>query len=427
MLVALLLAAVGTALGTSPTRDGTYAVGPKFTADPATLTCCKDGDCTNCPKGESFYLFMPIKDTVYDCADSYLKDACAPNCGQIYGTPGTRNITVYVPAMYKDGNEAGVMTSQDGGFDQLGAEAGIGEMPAKHVRNTMDNLMGKTGERSLPTFIWISIGIAGPGGNPQVSPECADGKGTERFLEYGSMSSDYARFVNDQVLPFVLNHGDIKAKFPNIKFTKDPEGHASAGCSNGAGAAMKSVLLTPELFGIAIAYSASLQDWDAGGDKKPLFPSVTTYPRSLADIWIPAPEGMELIKTWPKKNIRVFHSSSDRDFGTPRSCFRLFPFGIPGYNFTQPVPIPGKYMNFLEANNKTEAALVAKGYETRYAYGLDTCHCQEDYIAEDFPNTLVWAWAKWKKKTEAAAAATALRCKVKATKKKKNAMHRCRN
>jgi len=58
-------------------------------------------------------------------------------------------------------------------------------------------------------------------------------------------------------------------------------------------------------------------------------------------------------------------------------------------------------MSFLEANNKTEAALVAKGYETRYAYGLDTCHCQQDYIAEDFPNTLVWAWAKWKKKTDA--------------------------
>jgi len=53
-------------------------------------------------------------------------------------------------------------------------------------------------------------------------------------------------------------------------------------------------------------------------------------------------------------------------------------------------------MNFLVANNETNAAMDEKGYKTRYAHGLDACHCYQPMILEDFPNTLLWAWAEWK-------------------------------
>ena len=41
------------------------------------------------------------------------------------------------------------------------------------------------------------------------------------------------------------------------------------------------------------------------------------------------------------------------------------------------------------------AALQARGYDTRYAYALDRCHCDMDVLLQDLPSTLVWAWQGW--------------------------------
>ena len=56
--------------------------------------------------------------------------------------------------------------------------------------------------------------------------------------------------------------------------------------------------------------------------------------------------------------------------------------------------------SFLEANNKTHAALTEKGYDTRYAYALNQCHASPDSMLQDLPNTLVWAWSDWGKTNE---------------------------
>merc|ERR1712194_390415 len=115
-------------------------------------------------------------------------------------------------------------------------------------------------------------------------------------------------------------------------------------------------------------------------------------------MWVPAPAGQELIKMEPRKPIRIFHNGNEHDLGANGSC-------IPVGNESIPVKLPFKYQNFLEANNRTQLALEAKGYDARYAYGLKACHCQNEVFLEDFPNTLVWAWAKWKQKREEVAAA----------------------
>merc|ERR1711920_623981 len=80
---------------------------------------------------------------------------------------------------------------------------------------------------------------------------------------------------------------------------------------------------------------------------------------------------------------------NSKDFGTPESCVFYKNKSIPN-------PMPGKYNNFLIANNRTQDLLEEKRYTTRYAYGQGQCHCQSDMIFEDFPNTLVWAWSEWK-------------------------------
>ena len=70
------------------------------------------------------------------------------------------------------------------------------------VRNALDNLtISKDPDRKLPAFIAIAVQN---GGN--------DSKGSERGLEYDTMSDRFARFINDEVLPAVLNNAEIKLR-----------------------------------------------------------------------------------------------------------------------------------------------------------------------------------------------------------------------
>ncbi len=72
------------------------------------------------------------------------------------------------------------------------------------VRNALDNLtISKNPKRKLPAFIAIGIENGGD-----------DSKGSQRGLEYDSMSDRLARFVNDEVLPAVLNNAEIRQPLP---------------------------------------------------------------------------------------------------------------------------------------------------------------------------------------------------------------------
>src|SRR5205085_9542037 len=92
-----------------------------------------------------------------------------------------RKIFVYVPAAYKDGTKAPVLVTLDGPSN------------LDLVRAALDNLtVSKDLARKLPAFIAISVENGG-----------GDGKGSERGLEYDTMSDRFARFINDEVFPAV--------------------------------------------------------------------------------------------------------------------------------------------------------------------------------------------------------------------------------
>jgi len=318
---------------------------------------------------------MPIANTSYNCVlkdNPSLNPRCSPGCGQVPNL-GTRKVTLYVPSSYNDGDEAAVMVSQDG-------SGGTGLM----IKNVMDNLIGNSDPaRSLPTFLWVSVQVAGPGSVLEGGP-CGDGVGSERNNEYATVSDKYARFISEEVFPFVVNHPDVKSAYPNLRITSDPAGRASYGCSKGGAAAVAMAFLRPDLFGIAIGYSAGFYFKDE------TLTSNITHPLGMAEFWVPAPEGQELIKTESLKPIRVFHSGNEKDFGTNGSCYVV---GNKTFDFPY---LNGTYQNFLEANNKVQDSLEEKGYTaTRYAYGRGACHCQLDMLQEDLPNTLVWAWSHW--------------------------------
>src|SRR6202012_3735958 len=106
-------------------------------------------------------------------------------------------------------------------------------------------LDGLIAEKKLPAIIGISIGNGS-----------GDAQGSERGLEYDTMSGKYAEFVEHEVLPLV----EEKAQ---VKLIKDPDGRAAMGGSSGASCAMIMAWYHPELYHRVLTYSGTYinQQW----------------------------------------------------------------------------------------------------------------------------------------------------------------------
>jgi len=307
--------------------NGNFVIGPDYKIDPD-LT-----DQGN-PKGKSFEFSMPLADSKIFPGDDKTLDSRKP-------VRETRKIFVYVPAAYKDGTKAPILVTHDG--------------PSRLdlVRNALDNLtISKDPERRLPAFIVIGVQN---GGN--------DGKGSERGLEYDTMSDRYARFINDEVLPAVLKNKKIRAAYPHIAFTDNPWGRATMGCSSGGAAALTMGWFRPDLFRRLITYSGTFvdqQDDDA--------PEEANYPLGAWEYH----SSMKLIENSEKKPLRIFTHVAENDLRSqdPEST----------------------YHNWVMANKRTAAALKAKGYDYRYVFSRATRHCDRKVFEKTLADTLIWTW-----------------------------------
>jgi enterochelin esterase family protein len=287
------------------------------------------------PKGQSFEFTMALADSkIFKGDDTTLE----PEKKKVRTE---RKIFVYVPAAYKDGTKAPVLVTHDGP-SQLNL-----------VRNALDNLTISTDpDRKLPAFIVVSVEN---GGN--------DGKNSERGLEYDTMSDRFARFINDEVFPAVVNNPEIKAAFPHLAITDNPWGRATMGCSSGGAAALTMGWFRPDLFRRIIAYSGTFvdqQDDDA--------PEEAKYPLGAWEYH----SGMKLIENTEKKPLRIFTHVSEHDLreNSPESDHHNWPM----------------------AGKRTEAALAAKGYDHRFVFSLGTGHCDGKVFQQTLADTLVWVW-----------------------------------
>jgi len=307
--------------------NGNYIVGPSYSIQPE-LT-----DLGN-PKGKYFEFAMRLADSkTFRGDDSTLE-------------PGKkvrqeRKIFVYVPAAYKDGVKAPILVMHDGPSN-LGL-----------VRNALDNLtISKNPVRKLPPFIAIGVENGGD-----------DSKGSERGLEYDTMSDRFARFINDEVLPAVLCNSEIKTAYPNIAFTENPWGKAAMGCSSGGAAALTMGWFRPDYFRRLITYSGTFvdqQDDDASEE--------TTYPLGAWEYH----SSMKLIENAEKKPLRIFTHVSEND--------------------NRANDAEETYHNWVMANERTAAALKAKGYDYRYVFSKATRHCDKKVFEHTLADTLVWMW-----------------------------------
>lgn len=307
--------------------NGNHIIGPVYDIDPD-LT-----DRGN-PKGKLFEFSMPLRESKIFPGDDPTLDSRKP-------VREERKIFVYVPATYEDGTKAPVLVTLDG--------------PSRLdlVRNALDNLtISDDPDRMLPAFIVIAVENGGD-----------DGKGSERGLEYDTMSDRFARFIHEEVLTAVLNHPEIKASYPNIAFTENPWGKAVMGCSSGGAAALTMGWFRPDLFRRLITYSGTFvdqQDDDA--------PEEADYPLGAWEYH----SSMKLIENSERKPLRIFTHVAENDLraNDPEET----------------------YHNWVMANERTAAALKAKGYDYRYVFSRATRHCDRRVFENTLADTLVWMW-----------------------------------
>ena len=142
--------------------------------------------------------------------------------------PYTRKVAVYVPKDYVPGSVAPFIVGADG--------------PDRMLFTALDGLIP---EHKLPVMVAISIGNGS-----------GDAQGSERGLEYDTMSGRYAEFVEHEVLPLV----EEKA---HVKLTHDPDGRATTGGSSGGSCALIMAWFHPELYHRVLTYSGTYvnQQW----------------------------------------------------------------------------------------------------------------------------------------------------------------------
>ncbi|RIK76045.1 MAG: enterobactin esterase [Planctomycetota bacterium] len=317
----------------NPGANGDFVVGPDYKIDPD-LT-----DRGNA-KGKRFEFAMPLAESKIFKGDDKTLDSRKK-------VRKERKIFVYVPAAYKDGRKAPILVTLDGPSN------------LKLVQNAVDNLTAsQDAGRKLPAFITISVENGGD-----------DSKGSERGLEYDTMSDRFARFINDEVLPAVLANKEIRAAYPNIAFTDDPWGKAAMGCSSGGAAVLAMGWFRPDLFRRLITYSGTFvdqQDDDAPEEKE--------YPLGAWEYH----SGKKLIENGEKKPLRIFTHVAENDLraNDPEET----------------------YHNWVMANRRTAAALAAKGYAYRFIFSKASRHCDGKVFEATLADTLVWMWRGYEAK-----------------------------
>ena len=154
--------------------------------------------------------------------DSKLYPGIAKN--QPGTVPYQRRVAVYVPQQYVPGRPAPFIVAQDG----LG------------YRNTLPKALDTLiFQHRLPPMVAIMINSGG-----------GDAQGSERGLEYDTVSGKYAEFIESEVLPRISR--DYK-----VTFTCDPNGRATMGGSSGGAAAFTMAWFHSDWYRRVLTYSGT--------------------------------------------------------------------------------------------------------------------------------------------------------------------------
>jgi iron(III)-enterobactin esterase len=238
--------------------------------------------------------------------------------------PYTRKVAVYVPKQYAAGSIAPFIVGADG--------------PDRLLFSALDALIT---EGKLPPIIGISIGNGG-----------GDAQGSERGLEYDTMSGTYAEFVEKEVLPLVENKA-------HVKLTKDPDGRAAMGYSSGGACALIMAWYHPEWYHRVLAFSGTFvnQQW----------PPSRETPHGAWEFH------EHLIPNSAPKPIRIWMEVGDRDLFNPNV-------------------MRDNMHDWVLANENMAKVLAAKGYHYQFVFARNAMHVDRAVLRQILPEALEYLW-----------------------------------
>lgn len=307
--------------------DGNFIIGPTHNASPDVAA---DGEIVNgtvveftMNSGESkFYPGITREPNTFGTPDP--KNPAKLIVTTSHPAPYTRKVAVYVPKTYVPGTAAPFIVSADG--------------PDHFLFSTLDALIA---QHKLPVMIAVSIANGG-----------GDAQGSERGLEYDTMSGKYAEFVEREVLPLA----EAQA---HVKLTKDPNGRATMGYSSGGACALIMAWYHPELYHRVLAYSGTFvnQQW-------PYNPKVPHGAWEFHE---------KLIPRSSRKPIRIWMEVGDRDLFNPNI-------------------MRDNMHDWVVANENTARVLAAKGYHYQFVFARNAVHVDRNTVRQTMPEALEYLW-----------------------------------
>jgi iron(III)-enterobactin esterase len=273
----------------------------------------------------------------------------------------TRNVWAYVPAQYVAGTPAPFIVAQDGGWDVWfgtkaphAASAGANEPGTASLPHILDNDISAG---KLPKLVALFVDNGG-----------GDAEGSERGLEYDTVSGRFAEFIAEEVLPRVVAEAKTQLAL-DLAFTKDPQGRATMGGSSGGAASFSMIWFHPDLFARAITFSGTFVRQASPED--PMYPHGCWAYHDYDPYDATAPNGV-IVKEPTGKPIRVWHEVGQNDLAAGSG--------------------PTSYRDFRLANQRMAASLKQKGYHYHFDLVMGAGHVDGNAIAATLPGALEWLW-----------------------------------
>ena len=311
----------------SPTADGNFILGPTHTPSPDAVpqTGIPHGtvaDFTLTSADSKFYPGIAREPWTFGTPDP--NDPTKLIVTTSHPAPWSRKVTVYVPAQYKPGSIAPFIVGADG--------------PDRLLFTTLDDLIAA---RKVPAMIAISIQNGG-----------GDAQGSERGLEYDTMSGKYAEWVEHEVLP------RVEQQF-HVRLTHDPDGRATTGGSSGGSAALIMAWYHPELYHRVLTYSGTYvnQQWPHN-------------PATPGGAW---EFHHTLIPNSPRKPIRLWMEVGDKDLLNPNA-------------------MRDGMHDWVLANEDMARVLAAKGYHYQFVFARNAGHVDHAVRSQTLPEALEYLW-----------------------------------
>ncbi|MDB4921287.1 alpha/beta hydrolase-fold protein [Mucilaginibacter sp.] len=315
----------------SPDSNGNFIIGP--THDPVSQSMLQ----ANVPQGTIYRFAMDSRDSkiypgiarepnTFGAADPVSPAKLIVTTS--HPAPYTRQVAVYIPKQYVAGNLAPFIVGADG--------------PDNLLFTVLDNLIA---EGKVPPMIAISIGNGS-----------GDAQGSERGLEYDTMSGLYAEFVENEILPLV----ESKCQ---VKLTKDPAGRAAMGGSSGGSCALIMAWYHPELYHRVLTYSGTYinQQWPYN-------------PKTPHGAW----EFHEhLIPKSRLKPLRIWMEVGDQDLFNPNV-------------------MRDDMHDWVVANENMAKVLAVKGYPYQFVFARNARHVDNKVRKQTLPEALEWLWKDYR-------------------------------